>query len=814
MIVSPSRALRPLVILGLTGLGNYLCALAGYGLIIRPAGIALVWPASGFLLALLILSRRREWVWVLAGAWIGNAIADRQHSASVLAVVVGATANSFESLVAALVVRRIAGRLVTLERLRDVWAMFGGAVLLSNAFTALVGDITLHGLGGMSFWLGWLAWWAGDGMGMLLVGVPILAWAGLVRARHRLHPSRVIEGLLVTIAIGVLGYATRTRPLGGAGSLSLYPYLPFPLLLWAGVRLGPAAASTAVLMLAAVTELNAARGLSPFGQGATAAEVQVLEMYLYLGLASLSALAPAATLGERRAAEEKLRSSERRFRQMAEHIAEAFFVVEVAGGQILYVSPTWGEIWGRPMSEAYDPQIWFKAIHPDDQAALATDREAIRQGHPTTSVFRVVRPDGGVRWVRGRAFPVRDDRGAVYRMVGVSEDITALRQSEDRLAQAQKLEGVGQLAGGIAHDFNNLLTVILSHTELLLTEAATQDPKRHDLETIGQAARSAAQLTRQLLLFSRKEVLRPEVLRLSDLITNVGKMLKRLIGEHIELATVLDPAAGSVRADPGSLEQVVVNLSVNARDAMPDGGKLLIEVRNVEFTAPAPSQSFPCPAGRYVSLVVSDTGTGMDDATKARAFEPFFTTKGPGKGTGLGLATVYGVVRQSEGYIVLESEPGKGTSFTIYLPRVDTPAAPATATVVDANPRGTETILLVEDDASVRSLIQRLLVRLGYQVLVAPNGALALDLAATHQGSIHLLMTDVIMPGMSGRVLADRFAVIRPDARVLYMSGYTDDAIVHHGVLTARMAFLQKPVTPAALARRVREVLDKKALPA
>src|SRR5438105_8556730 len=388
----------------------------------------------------------------------------------------------------------------------------------------------------------------------------------------------------------------------------------------------------------------------------------------------------------------------------------------------------------------------------------------------------------------------------------------ALRQSEERLRQAQKMEAVGRLAGGVAHDFNNLLTVITSYSDLLLEDLGPADPKRDDVQQIRKAAEGAAALTRQLLAFSRQQVLQPKALDLKATVAGTEKLLKRLIGEDIQLTTFLAPDLGVVKADPGQIEQIISNLAVNARDAMPSGGRLTIEAANVDMDETYVRGHAPAGPGRYVMLALSDTGIGMDQQTKARIFEPFFTTKEPGKGTGLGLATVYGIVKQSGGFIWVYSEPAHGTSFKVYLPRVAEPAEPAepaaTATATAEPTGGTETVLVVEDAASVRMVTRQVLERVGYVVLEAPNGETALRLAAKHHGPIQLLLTDVVMPGLSGRQLAEQLAKLRPDMKVLYTSGYADHAIVHHGILDSGIAYLQKPFTPEALGRRVRQVLD------
>jgi len=421
------------------------------------------------------------------------------------------------------------------------------------------------------------------------------------------------------------------------------------------------------------------------------------------------------------------------------------------------------------------------------------------------------RKDGRLLTVQLSVRAVRNGSGKVEYYETFVRDVTEQRRLQTQLVQSQKMEAVGRLAGGIAHDFNNLLTVITTSCDLLREDMGPDDPKREDVDQVRQAADGAAALTRQLLAFSRQQVLTPQIVNLGDVVYGVEKILRRVIGEDVDLVTVLGADVGAVKADVGQLEQVLMNLAVNARDAMPTGGKLTIETANVEHDPDYAREQEAAPVSRFVMLAVSDTGTGMDEATKARIFEPFFTTKELGKGTGLGLATVYGIVRQSGGFIWVYSEPGLGTTFKIYLPQVDEGAVAAAAgakTAPGTSHRGTETVLLVEDAAAVRSVIHEALVRQGYAVLDAPNGGEALRVAESHAGPIHLLLTDVVMPGLSGRQLSDQLTRIRPETRVLYTSGYTDDAVVRHGVLESGIAYLQKPFTVEGLARKVREVLD------
>ena len=641
-------------------------------------------------------------------------------------------------------------------------------------------------------------------------------------------------------------------------------------------------------------------------------------------------LAVQEDITRRKEAEQALRERDERFRQLADNIKEVFFLQDAHHRETIYINRAYEVIWGRSCESLYrDPQSFVDPVPAEDRPALFASIEKNREGEYSGDVeFRVVRPDGSVRWILAHAVPVRNEQGEVYRVAGVCTDVTERKKAEselkasedyhrtilenigdavfvadgagrfldvnpraceltgysreellslsvadtyppsqrdearDRIAevtrgemtvrerpllrkdgtertvevnarplpdgrllstardvterkqlelqlrQAQKMEAIGRLAGGVSHDFNNVLTAIFGYVDLLREELPADSPAHQDLAEVRKASERAAALTRQLLAFSRQQVLEPIVLEPNGLIEDFEKMLHRVIGEDVKLRLALAQDVGNVRADSGQLQQVIMNLVVNARDAMPTGGSIILETANAELTEQYAELHQPVKPGGYVMLAVSDSGTGMTPEIKARIFEPFFTTKEKGKGTGLGLSTVYGIVKQSGGYIWAYSEVGRGTTFKIYLPRVDAPAEPLTKPKETGSLAGTETILLAEDDAILRPLARELLRKLGYTVLEGEDADSALAAARAHEGPIHLLVADVVMPGPSGRELARHLAAIRPRTKVLYISGYTDNAIVHHGMLEPGLHFLQKPFTPAVLARKVRDVLD------
>jgi two-component system cell cycle sensor histidine kinase/response regulator CckA len=506
----------------------------------------------------------------------------------------------------------------------------------------------------------------------------------------------------------------------------------------------------------------------------------------------------------RRLAEDDLRASEARYRVLFDSSPLPMWVLDTATDRFLAVNEAATSHYGYTREE-------FAALTMTD-VLLPADVPAVRDHLPPAATAH-----GGSAWhhrkkdgstitveVKSHDFMLEGRRARLVLL----NDVTVLRKTEEQLRQSQKMEAVGRLAGGVAHDFNNVLSVILSYGELLLADLKPGEPMRDDVEEITKAGKRAAELTRQLLMFSRQQVLEPKVLDLNEVLTSMDKMLQRILGADVDLVSLPAQPLGRVRMDPSSLEQVIMNLVVNARDAMPKGGKLTMETGNVLLDEAYAREHLGVTPGPHVMLAVTDTGTGIDKPTLARIFEPFFTTKASGKGTGLGLSTVFGIVQQSNGSIWVYSEPGKGTTFKVYLPRVDSALERIRSTDPPTTSGGSETILLVEDNDQVRAVARGILGRNGYDVIEARNAGEALLHSEKHAGSIHLLLSDVVMPQMSGPELAKRLATARPEMKVLCMSGYTDDSIVRHGVLEDSVAYLQKPITPETLARKVREVLD------
>ena len=503
----------------------------------------------------------------------------------------------------------------------------------------------------------------------------------------------------------------------------------------------------------------------------------------------------------------RLTASEARYRALLDSATDAIAIL-TPEGVIREANHRWQNILGLSRAQLIGRQIRDFAVPGKDVEAVQEHDAMVAVRSGRRPPFEIARPDGSTVLMEFSDTTVEIGGERVVFTVG--RDVTQQRFLEQQLRQSQQLEAVGRLAGGVAHDFNNVLTAIIGFCELLVGDPTLEVRQRRDVSEIRKAADRAARLTQQLLAFSRRQVLQPKVLDINTLIGDLKPMLRRLVFENIEILVSPRPAVGLIKIDPTQFEQILVNLIVNSRDAMAQGGRLTIETADVRLDDAYQQRHLPVVPGDYVMLAVSDTGVGMDVATRHRIFEPFFTTKGAAKGTGLGLATVYGIVKQSDGYVWVYSEPGRGTTFKIYFPRVKHGVASAKGLMTEnlALTRGWETIFVVEDDEGLRRLARRALESSGYRLLEAGNPREAVQTASEYAGPIHLLLSDVVMPESEGAPLIDRLTAVRPGLRVLYMSGYPDETIVHHGVLEEGVPFLQKPFTPQALARKVRDVLD------
>ena len=681
-------------------------------------------------------------------------------------------------------------------------------LLAGGALLAVPGGRRRPALGDLG---GWLA--------SLLATLSVVVLLGYVYGTPLLYGGPVVPMALTTalafaaLAGGVVCVAGRgrfpLRPLSGRSARArlLRAFLPIaPAVVVADgllYRFAPAAnralhAAVVALLLASVVTVGVARAAHIVGRALDRAE------------------------DERRARDR----AERETREQARMLVESQRVARLGSYRADLAAGSWtssamlDEILGIDgASFRKDIPGWLSLVHPDERPDVAAHlAEVVDKRQAFNRAYRIRRPrDGAERWVHAVGELSCDGEGRPVELVGTIQDVTERKAAEaekahveEMLRQSQRLEAVGRLAGGVAHDFNNILGVITGYGELMQKQVPEDHPARRRLEEILKASERAAALTRQLLAFGRKQLMQPKVLDLNLVLGDLGKMLERLVGEDVEVELRAAPELGAVRADPTQIDQVVMNMVVNARDAMPGGGHLTIETANADLDERYAASHPPAQAGRYVMIAVSDTGVGMDAEIQSHVFEPFFTTKASGEGTGLGLATVYGIVQQSGGCIWVYSEPGRGTTFKIYLPRVDdAPAAEAAAPITVASARGHETVLVVEDNDALRETVGEALEERGYVVLVAGGGEAAIEAAASHAGPIHLLLSDVVMPKLGGPELARRMAELRPGIRVLYMSGYSDGAVSRQGVLGPDVLLLEKPFTGARLARAVRAALDR-----
>jgi PAS domain S-box-containing protein len=820
-----------------------------------------VWPASGIALAAVLLGGYRVWPGIFLGAVLANAGTFLMNDAGARLTIAGVSlligiGNTLEAVVGRFLLRRLIGDRNPFHRAQDVFTLTAVALvacLVSPSIGAAV--LAWAGLAPPALYgTVWFTWWLGDAVGVLLIVPLLVMWSEPPRIRwtagRQLEIVLLSGSLLVAASLAFWG--------GSLGTGARYPlaFLPLPWLVWAALRFGPREAASAALITSGIAIWATVHGVGPF-VGDTINEslllVQLFAAMITVTILTMAAVAVEreaaqaklqdahdsletqvvtrtqalvhvnevlqAEIAERQRAEDALRTAEARFRGLLEFAPDAMVIVNAAGDIVLVNAQA-----ARPFGYAQD-ELVGQPVEMLVPARVRSTHHAHRGGYFANPRPRPMGGGMALHAVRKdrTEFPVEISLGPLQTAEGLLvsaaiRDITerqqteeALRTSEAQLRQAQKIEAVGLLAGGIAHDFNNLLTVITGRSHLLLDRMTEPGPVRASLEAISRTAERGAALTRQLLVFSRKQVLQPTVVDLNALVDGLMTLLRRLIPEDIELVYRPGPGLWPVTADVGQLEQVITNLVVNARDAMLQGGRLTIETANVELDDAFVHRHRGAQTGPYVLLTVHDTVIGMDEATQQRMFEPFFTTKERGKGTGLGLATVYGIVKQHEGYIAVESAPRAGATFRVYMlaerehavTRLEVPQ-PRVGRL-----QGTGTVFLVEDETEVRELTEDILRMSGYTVLSAASPAEALALARRQAGPIDLLLTDVVMPQMSGPRLAESLVVLHLALKVLYMSGYVGDAVAQHGVLDPRIPFIQKPLTPDELARRVREVLDR-----
>jgi two-component system cell cycle sensor histidine kinase/response regulator CckA len=762
----------------------FLSARLGYAFSV--GGMVTLWPPSGLMLGLLAISGYRHWPAIVLGGLGGSLVSDLYSNYSVPLAIAAALANGFETFVGALVLRQYLGSPVQFTTLRGVSVLVIGVVGLSNAVTSLFGAAMLSVGFGMPFGFSWLVWWVGDGLGMLIVAPVILAGADALRRPERFTPRRITEAAVLLLAV----FALSMFALGPVPAWVVHPgpYLLAPILLWAGVRFGLSGASLSMLVVACVAIWHASLGVGPFAISALQQESAILEAYAFLAISSTSALIAAAALNERQEAISQLRESREQYRNVVETATDPIFTID-SRNRIRFANSATERVFGFRRDELIGRDLSLLIPGAKDKGLRKDGREVPLE----VSYGRITEPGASQLTIIAR--DISEQRAAER----------AMQALEEQYRQSQKMEAIGQLAGGIAHDFNNLLTIVQVNAELLLEEVGAASPLRPGIEQVQTAAHRAASLTRQLLAFSRRQLLEPRIMSLAESLANVETMLGRLLGEHVAVRISIPRPVGPVLADPGQVEQVILNLSINARDAMPGGGQLTLELTEValdETAAPA----LDVRPGRYARLAVIDTGIGMDDATVGRVFEPFFTTKPMGRGTGLGLSTVHGIVKQSGGGIRVHSRPGQGAMFEVFLPRVD--GAVERVQRPGTPPPGTrqDLLLVVEDEEDVGRLARRILERGGYRVLLASTPSQALEIAA-RTARIDGLLTDVVLPEMSGRALVEKLLLLHPHLQVLYMSGYTDDALTDHGVLEPGTAFIEKPFTAESLLTRLREVI-------
>jgi PAS domain S-box-containing protein len=759
---------------------------------------AIIWLPTGVAVAGLWLLGLRAW-WVIA---LATLLQRRLLGYDLSVGIPAAAGSSAEAVIGVLVMRRL-GFQRSLARLRDVGALFAAAVVapLASILCSYVARSFFWSNPHMPFYSGWDGWWRMNALGVLTVVPFALTWLDLPRDQRT---PRLLGGAAAAAAgLAVLALsALQLLPHDTTGILGLNLLLALTLL-YAASRFDIRGATLASTVLALVVAHASAQGLGPFLDVPREQRHVALQLFELLMVALPPAFA--ALTAERRAALARTRHSEDLLASINRNVKEGLFRVS-ADLHVIYANLALARLMGFDSPEqVLGRSIGDSFADPEQRRAL---RDRLRaEGQWVNEEMRFTRPDGSTFWGLVSGTVVRDVTGTITHYDGAIADITARKALEEQFRQAQKMEAVGKLAGGVAHDFNNLLTVIVGYAHSIRDEASGQSSLRGHAQAVLDAASRATGLTRQLLAYSRQQVLSPRVVDLSAVVDRMGDMLRRLIREDIRLAVEHHTGPCWVRVDPGQIEQVLLNLVVNARDAMPGGGTLTISTALGDIDADSAAACSDLTAGPCVILRVSDTGVGMTPEVLARAFDPFFTTKEPGQGTGLGLATVYGIVKQSGGSVWLESEPGAGTHAWVGLPRASEPAVPAPPAAALARGPREGTVLVVEDEPGVRSLVCRTLERHGYRVIGAADGARGLEAARTVDGHLDLVVTDVVMPVMGGREMAPLLRAVHPTARFLFISGYPEDARAPEEVAGVSGDFLAKPFTPDQLLERVERLL-------
>jgi PAS domain S-box-containing protein len=767
--------------------------------------ISLVWPPTGLAIAALILLGQRAWPGIAAGAFLANA-GTPVPLATAAAMAAG---NTLEAVVAVALLTRRAGSPLRLDAMMTVRALVLSAAPAGALVSAIIGVTALvagGALPGTAFASAAAVWWTGDLLGALIVAPLLLAWLTAPTSTHSVRGTlEVVLLCLGTVLAAELGLG-HLLPVPALLRRLDYLYLLFPFAVWAALRFGSRGASLMTFVIAVVAVWRTVTGGGPFNTDSGGGTLFAVGCYLAI-VAVTGLLLAAAVTHERETATEALRRRDEQLRVALDAAQMGVWFWSATDNRL-----TWDDTLRRMYGLAPDDRVagyedFISRVHPDDREFVETSvRRALSEGGRLDYQFRIVLPDGRVRWIAdlGSVLPGKDGQPAG--MTGTCQDVTDRRTAEEQLQLAHKMESVGRLAGGVAHEANNQMSVVMSAADFILARTDLPPAVRADAEYIRRAAERTAAVTAQLLAFSRRQVLRPQVLGVNAVLERFRPVLQRTLGEDCPVTLLLDPGLGPVRADPGQLEQVLLNLAINARDAMPRGGRLSVETASVELTerSAMAAHGVRVRPGRYVQLAVSDTGHGMDKATLAHAFEPFFTTKGVGQGTGLGLATVYGIVKQSDGYVWAYSEPGQGTTIKLYLPVTESAPELAANEAASAPAAEGELVLVVEDEAQVRTIAARALTEAGYRVVEAETGARALELLGGNGDRPALVLVDVVMPGLSGSELALELAQVVPGVPVLFTSGYTDGEILRRGLLEPGAAFLAKPFSPEGLVRAVR----------